>query len=136
MKNTTLTVDDLIGHMAEACRKITDYTAGMDEMSFYQSSMVIDAVLKNIEIMGEAANSLLKNFPIFTENEPSIPWRQLYGMRNRLTHGYFDIDKKIVWNTIAVDIPAIAAALDDINERHADHLRMSQLRNSRPGNQK
>lgn len=73
---------------------------------------------------------------LFTENEPGIPWRQLYGMRNHLTHGYFDIDKQIVWNTVAVDIPVIAAALDEITERHADDLRIAQLRNIRPGNQK
>lgn len=118
MKGTSLTVDDLLGHMTEACRKITNYTDGMDEQSFYRSQITIDAVVKNIEVLGEAANSLIKNFPIFTENEPHIPWRQLYGMRNRLTHGYFDIDSQIVWKTVKADIPQLIQALSAIEKKH------------------
>lgn len=120
MKGTSLTVDDLLDHMVEACRKITSYTDGMDEEAFYRSPMTIDAVVKNIEVLGEAANSLIKNYAIFTESTPTIPWRQLYGMRNRLTHGYFDIDEKIVWQTVTSDIPQLARSLAEVSEQHSD----------------
>lgn len=120
MKGTTLTVDDLLGHMADACRKIMDYTSGMGEQAFYESPVTIDAVVKNIEVLGEAANTLAKNYPVFVENEAHVPWRQLSGMRNRLTHGYFDIDKTIVWKTVETNIPQLASALSDINVRHAE----------------
>lgn len=131
MKGTTLTVDDLLGHMADACRKIMDYTSGMDEQAFYDSPVTIDAVVKNIEVLGEAANTLARNYPVFVEKETDVPWRQLYGMRNRLTHGYFDINKEIVWKTVGTDIPQLASVLADIDERHAGLIAATAQRSDR-----
>ena len=129
MKGTTLTVDDLLDHMSEACRKITEYTAGMDEEAFYQSPKTLDAVVKNIEVLGEAANALIKNYPIFTESASEIPWRQLNGMRNRLVHGYFDIDRQVVWKTVVTDIPLLANSLVDIQQNQSQLIAAASRNN-------
>lgn len=83
--------------ISESIEKILDYTSGMDYNEFTAHSMVFDAVVRNFEIIGEAA----KNIPDEIKLKcPSIPWSEMIGMRNILIHGYFGVDYSIIWNTI------------------------------------
>lgn len=93
MRSYKLYLQDIIDSM----QKILTYTEGMDDEEFAENSLVFDAVIRNFEIIGEAA----KNIPDDIKSQyPDIPWSDMVGMRNILIHGYFGVDDSIVWNTI------------------------------------
>jgi uncharacterized protein with HEPN domain len=81
--------------------------------------MVQDAVLRNIEILGEATNNLMECAPEFTEKHPEIPWIDIYGMRNRIAHAYFFINLEIVWAVLSGRVPELRARVADILEHLA-----------------
>jgi uncharacterized protein with HEPN domain len=79
-----------------------------------------DGVLRNLGIIGEAAHRLLADSPDYAATHPEIPLAKIYGMRNRITHAYEEVDLEIVWNLVLFDVPAlhatIVAALDEFRE--------------------
>lgn len=87
----------LLEDMLLAAKKIVTYTKGLDFDTFLEDDKTIDAVIRNFEIIGEAANRVESDFKI--EN-PEIEWRRIKGFRNRIVHEYFGIDYEIVWNII------------------------------------
>ncbi len=98
---------DYLLHMLEAADRILEYTSGVSEEQFLANQMLQDAVVRNIEIIGEAANNLLEAGPEFATKYPSIPFAQIYGMRNRVTHGYFAVSTAMVWDSVQVDVPEL-----------------------------
>ncbi len=96
---------DYLCHMLEAADRALEYTAGVSEADFYANQMLQDAVVRNIEIIGEAANNLLEVRPEFAAKYPSIPLAQIYGMRNRVAHGYFAVSTAMIWDSVQVDLP-------------------------------
>jgi len=88
----------------DSTHKILDYTAGLTYDEFIKDSKTIDAVIRNFEIVGEAANRL----PVEFKNQfPSIDWDRIRGFRNRIVHDYFGIDLSIVWQikeTYLIDV--------------------------------
>lgn len=66
-----------------------------------------DAVIRNIEIIGEAARNIDRHHPDFASRHPDVPWEDIYLMRNRVSHGYFTVDLEIVWKTVKRDIPEL-----------------------------
>ena len=97
-------VEDMIGF----CKKIGDYTAGLDKATFVASAMPYDATLRNIELIGEAAAHIPETV---RDAHPEIPWREIVGTRNRLIHAYLGIDNDIVWDIVCNDVPALLPAL-------------------------
>ena len=91
-------------HIREAASRIREYVEGIDEATFKKSHIVQDAVIRQIEIIGEAAKNLSPNF---RNSHPQIPWRDLAGMRDKLIHGYFGVDLDRVWITAQEEIPAV-----------------------------
>ena len=71
-------------------------------------SWVQDAVIRNIEIIGEAARNIERNDLVFAAQHAEIPWEVIYAMRSHVAHGYFKVDLEIVWNTIHHDLPGLA----------------------------
>jgi uncharacterized protein with HEPN domain len=94
--------------------KIIEYTTGLTKEDFFRSSQVQDAVMRRIEIMGEA----VKNLPekIIKEN-PHIPWKKIAGMRDILIHEYFGIDLELVWKVATDDIPKLKKDIAVIKEK-------------------
>ena len=92
----------LLEDISEALGKIFKYAEGMTENAFLENELVSDAILRNIEVMGEAATQLPDSF---IAEHPEIEWHKIIGMRNRLIHGYFGVSLKIVWQTIQVSLP-------------------------------
>jgi uncharacterized protein with HEPN domain len=96
---------DYLLHMLEAADRVLEYTAGVTEEQFVANQMLQDAVVRNIEVIGEASNNLLEVGPEFAAKYPSIPFAQVYGMRNRVAHGYFAVSTAMIWDSVQVDVP-------------------------------
>jgi uncharacterized protein with HEPN domain len=103
--NKALIVPDYLGHILEAIERIEEYVSDMDELAFLSSKLVQDAVIRNIEIIGEASNNIQRVDPVFAAQHAEIPWQVMYAMRNRVTHGYDKVDFEMVWKTICNDLP-------------------------------
>ena len=103
----SLRVSDYLGHIVQAIERIKRYTADIDEAGFLASELVQDAVVRNIEIIGEAANSIQREAPAFATAHAGIPWQVMYAMRNRVSHGYHAVDLEVVWKTVRNDLPAL-----------------------------
>lgn len=99
----------LIEDMYEAALKIMRYTNGMNFDSFSNDDKTIDAVVRNFEIIGEAANRIDDDFKL--EN-PELAWNHLRGFRNRIVHEYFGIDYEIVWSIIENDLRTYIAWIE------------------------
>lgn len=92
----------------ESIARIDRYVAGRDEVSFTADEMCSDAVIRNLEIVGEAARALSKIDPDAADR---IEWSEAWAMRNVLTHGYRGVELGIVWDTIVQDLPRLHAAV-------------------------
>jgi len=103
--NKSLRVPDYLGHILAAIERIERHTAGVDELGFLNSELIQDAVIRNIEIIGEAANNIQRVDPAFAAAKFEIPWQVMYAMRNRLSHAYDKVDFEMVWKTICNDLP-------------------------------
>ena len=104
---TPLLVEDIW----EAIEKIQRYVAGLDHDAFIKDDKTIDSVVRNLEIIGEAANRLPEDF---RAQHTEIEWRRIIGLRNRIVHDYFDIDVEIVWEIIQKDLPNLKSKLSII----------------------
>lgn len=102
-----LRVADYLKHILQAISNIQDYTTGMDLAGFIADRKTCDAVIRNLEVIGEACNNIAKNHRDFTAEHAAVPWGFAYEMRNALAHGYFTVDLAIVWQTIQSDLPAL-----------------------------
>jgi len=103
----------LIGDILESARKILDYTAGQSFNDFTKDSKTLDAVIRNFEIIGEAANRLPEDFKA---TFPEIDWQRIRGFRNRIVHDYFGIDYSIVWTIKETFLPQMIAQLQLLSE--------------------
>ena len=108
---------DYLQHIVEACSRIQDYIEDIDEVSFLGNELIQDAVIRNLEVIGEASRNVGKHYPEYIEQHPDVPFSIAYEMRNSLAHGYFKVDLDIVWKTIERDLPelqiVVEALLDD-----------------------
>lgn len=89
MKSNELRVPDYLAHILQAIERINTYTGDMDELGFLENKLVQDAVIRNIEIIGEASRNIEKHSADFANEHNNIPWEDMYWMRNRVSHGYF-----------------------------------------------
>lgn len=108
---------DYLGHMIEAAGAAMSYVQGMDQNGFMQDRRTQQAVLHNIMVIGEAATQLAQTAPALVASCPEVPWQSLRGMRNRVAHGYFDIDLNVVWNTVQGALPALMLSLTALRSR-------------------
>jgi uncharacterized protein with HEPN domain len=102
---------DFLHHILQAIERVESYLIGVDQQSFMADPMMQDAVIRNIEIIGEAARRLT---PLFTNQNPRVPWREIASMRNRLAHGYFAINLLTVWNVAKKDMPELCEQVSGI----------------------
>ena len=98
---------DYLAHITEAIERIERYTGDMNEVEFLNNPLVQDAVIRNLEIIGEASNNIEKHYPDFAASHPELPLSFAYQMRNAIAHGYFKVDFEIVWKTIHRDLPSL-----------------------------
>ena len=99
-KDVAVYLDDIL----KSVEKIRLFTKGMDKGKFSSNGLVFDATLRNLEIIGEAASKL----PVsFRDKHADVEWRKIIGTRNRLIHGYDDVNADIVWAVIESDLPLL-----------------------------
>jgi len=103
---------DYLDHILVAIERIERYTEEVDEVAFLQNELIQDAVIRNLEIVGEASNNIEKGFPNFVVANPEIPLSFAYQMRNVVAHGYFKVDLEVVWKTIQTDLPVFYSQID------------------------
>jgi uncharacterized protein with HEPN domain len=109
-KDWRVRIDDML----EAIDRIRRYTAGLDERSFCNDDRTVDAVVRNLEIIGEAARKIPADI---AQRYPSIPWHRMAEVRNVLVHEYHSVDSAIVWNTIHHDLPPLIGPLKEVLRR-------------------
>ena len=102
---------DYIGHMLQAVGRIRMYTNNLDQAAFERDIRTQDAVIRNLEILGEAARNVQVHDSAVVAAQPEIPWAMAYRMRNALSHGYADVDLGTVWNTVRNDLPPLERRL-------------------------
>jgi uncharacterized protein with HEPN domain len=107
----SLRVNDYLEHMPEAIRRIERYTDDLSEVIFLEDEKTQDAVIRNFEIIGEAARNISLYHADFAHAHADIPWGDAYLLRNQVAHGYFKVDLEIVWRTIQADLPQLAAQI-------------------------
>lgn len=106
-----LRVYDYLQHMLDAIDRIDEYLEEVSEVAFLADRKTQDAVIRNLEIPGEAANNVERFAPEFAAAHPEIPWSDAYRLRNQVAHGYFKVDFEVVWRTILQDLPELRRQL-------------------------
>jgi len=104
-------------HMLDACRETLRFVRDRTRADLTNDRMLSFAIVRALEILGEAASRVTAET---REACPGLPWSSIVGMRNRLIHGYFDIDLDRVWDTVILDLPALEDQLTLVLRKHAN----------------
>ena len=105
---------DYLDHMRQAIADACAFTKGMSQPDFEQDKRTQQAVVMSLIVLGEAATKVMDQHPEFAAKYTETPWRNMRGMRNRIAHGYFDIDLSVVWDTLQTALPTLKVQLDSI----------------------
>jgi uncharacterized protein with HEPN domain len=100
--------DLFLDDIRQSIARIERYTIGLERAGFEADEKTVDAVVRNLEIIGEAARQLPEEF---TQRNPQIEWRKIAGLRNRIVHDYFGLDLEIIWQIIRSDLPTLKRQL-------------------------
>ena len=102
---------DYIEDIVDSINDIELFTENMTFEAFNKDRKTINAVIRSIEVIGEAAKKIPK---LIRDKHPSIPWKKIMGMRNKLIHEYFGVDIEVLWATVKEDIPSLKPLVQDI----------------------
>ena len=105
---------DYLDHMVQAIELAVGFVRDMQRSEFLADRRTQQAVILNLIVIGEVSTKVLSTFPEFAAKHDVIPWASMKGMRNRIAHGYFDIDLDIVWDTVQSDLLTLRENLRDI----------------------
>ena len=105
---------DYLDDMFRAINNIIDYTKELNFNNFKKNKLIIDAVIRNFEALGEAAGKIPQRI---IKKYNNIKWKEISGMRNKIIHEYFSVDEKIIWDTIQKDIPELLEKIKVIIEK-------------------
>jgi uncharacterized protein with HEPN domain len=100
-----------LGDILDAIQRIESYTTQVSKQGFIENFMMQDAIMLQIEIIGEATNSISESFQ---EKHDEIPWAQMRALRNRIVHDYRGINLNVIWDTVQNDLPALKRQAQDI----------------------
>ena len=102
---------EYLRQMRQSAADALRFTEGMDRADFLADLRTQRAVVMCLMIIGEAASRVVAEHPAFADARPGIPWRGIRGMRNRIAHGYFNVDLAVVWQTVQAELPPLVAQL-------------------------
>lgn len=98
-------------HIFEACRRLQSYTADLSQKEFEENELVQDAVLRQLQVLGEAVKRLSEEV---RGTHDHVPWRKIAGMRDKVVHDYMGIDLRMAWTTVQKDVPDLHEAVTSI----------------------
>lgn len=107
MKKTILYLEDIL----ECMNKIEKYISGLNFEQFDENQLIIDAVIRNLEIIGEASKFITEEIRL---KYPSVPWKSMVGLRNILIHEYFGVDEQIIWEIVSKDFKETKPIIESI----------------------
>lgn len=114
MRKETRDIRDYLNDLVESCENILEFTKGISFETFSDDKKTLLAVIRCLEVMGEA----VKNLPVdFRLKYPAVPWKQMAGMRDKLIHEYFGVNKQMVWQVIEKHIPQILPEIKKIKAK-------------------
>ncbi len=102
---------EFLSDILEAIRRVQAYTAGMTLEAFLGDAKTQDAVIRNLEIIGEAAKGLSNEV---RDRYPDVPWKSMAGLRDRLIHHYFGVSLDVVWGIVSTELGEVALQVEDI----------------------
>jgi uncharacterized protein with HEPN domain len=101
-------------HMRDAARQACSFIDGMTKPEFLVDARTRDACCMNLIVIGEATKRIMERWPEFVAEHPDFGWNRMTGMRNRVAHGYEEINFEIVWDTLVGELPGLIGRLDAI----------------------
>lgn len=116
-------LSDYLEHIRRATTDACSFVDGLAKEEFLADKRTQQAVIMSLIIVGEAATKVMDGHAEFTRTHQEVPWRNMRGMRNRIAHGYFDINLDIVWDTVQTALPALLKQLPAVCEDADDEDR-------------
>ncbi len=105
---------DYLEHIGQAALDACSFVAGIDRNVFLQDRRTQQAVIMSLIVMGEAATKVIDRYSEFARTHSEIPWHNMRGMRNRIAHGYFEINLDLLWDTVMRDLPEVLRSLANL----------------------
>ena len=102
---------DYLDHMRQAATDACSFVEGLSKEGFLADKRTQQAVIMSLIVIGEAATKVMDRYVEFADEHPEVPWRSMRGMRNRIAHGYFDINLDVVWDTMQTALPGLLERL-------------------------
>ena len=107
---------DYLDHMQQAATDACSFVEGWIKDDFLKDKRTQQAVIMSLIIIGEAATKVMDGYTEFTRTHTQVPWRNMRGMRNRIAHGYFDINLDVVWDTVQIALPELLKQLSTVRQ--------------------
>ena len=107
---------DYLGHIQQAATDAGSFVEGLTKDDFLADKRTQQAVIMSIIIIGEAATKVMDGYAEFAQAHGQVPWRNMRGMRNRISHGYFDINLDVVWDTVQTALPELLKQLPTMRQ--------------------
>ena len=114
---------DYLDHIQQAAEDARSFVEGLTQDDFLADKRTQQAIIMNLIIIGEAATKVMEGYAGFTRNHDEVPWRSMRNMRNRMAHGYFDINLDLVWETVQEWLPALLKQLPAVRQDANDEAR-------------
>ena len=106
-----------LDHMRTAASDARDFVDGMTKEEFLADKRTQQAVIMSLVILGEVVTKIMARYTDFVDGHSEVPWRNIRGMRNRIAHGYFDINLDVVWDTVQTALPDLLLQLSAIGDQ-------------------
>ena len=107
---------DYLDHIQQAATDACVFVEGLTKEDFLEDKRTRQAVIMSLIIIGEAVTKVVDGYAEFTQAHTQVPWRNMRGMRNRIAHGYFDINLDVVWDTVQIALPELLKQLPAVHQ--------------------